>query len=124
MAEMTGKVLAVDDSKTMRDMVSFTLTSKGFEVVLATDGEDALKKLGQDRVDLVITDINMPHMDGITLVKRLRALPNCRLTPILILTTESDSAKKQEGKAAGASGWIVKPFSPEKLIEVVNRVVT
>jgi two-component system, chemotaxis family, chemotaxis protein CheY len=114
--------MAVDDSKTMRDMVSFALTSAGFSVSVAEDGQKALAALATTKVDLIITDINMPIMDGISLVKNIRADPKLRATPILILTTESDNAKKAEGKAAGATGWLVKPFSPEKLIELVNRV--
>ncbi len=119
---MSKRVLAVDDSKTMRDMVGFTLRGAGYDVVEAEDGQDAISVLGADRVDLVITDINMPNMDGITLVKTLRSDPNHRSTPILVLTTESDDAKKNEGRAAGATGWLVKPFQPEKLLKVVQKV--
>ncbi|MCZ4282278.1 response regulator [Kiloniella laminariae] len=120
---MALKVLAVDDSKTMRDMVSFTLKSAGHDVIEASDGRDALTKLaGSGRVDLVITDVNMPNMDGLTLVKEIRANPTHRLTPILVLTTEADGAKKDEGRAVGATGWIVKPFNPEKLLQVVQKV--
>jgi len=116
------RVLAVDDSKTMRDMVGFTLRNAGHEVIEAGDGEDALEKLGNDRVDLIITDINMPRMDGIVLIKKLRDHSVHKITPILVLTTESDSSKKNEGRAAGATGWIVKPFSPDKLLQVVSKV--
>ncbi|SCA54851.1 Chemotaxis protein CheY [Candidatus Terasakiella magnetica] len=116
------RVLAVDDSKTMRDMVGFTLRNAGHDVIEAGDGEDALAKLGNDRVDLIITDVNMPRMDGITLIKNLRANDVHKSTPILVLTTESDSSKKNEGRAAGATGWIVKPFSPDKLLQVVSKV--
>lgn len=119
---MSKRVLAVDDSKTMRDMVTFTLKSAGFEVIEAEDGKDALNKLGSDTVDLVITDLNMPNMNGFELIRSLRAQNNHRLTPILMLTTEGDDGKKQEGKNAGATGWIIKPFNPEKLIQVVNKV--
>lgn len=119
---MSKKILAVDDSKTMRDMVSMTLRNAGYEVCEAADGQQALTVLGSGRVDLVITDINMPNMDGITLTKTLRGHPTHRGTPILILTTESDGAKKAEGKAAGATGWIVKPFEPQKLLDVVGKV--
>ena len=119
---MSKGVLAVDDSKTMRDMVGFTLRGAGYDVVEAEDGQDAISVLGADRVDLVITDINMPNMDGITLVKTLRSDPNYRSTPILVLTTESDDTKKNEGRAAGATGWLVKPFEPEKLLKVVQKV--
>jgi two-component system chemotaxis response regulator CheY len=119
---MSKKILAVDDSKTMRDMVSMTLRQAGYEVTEAADGQQALTALGGSRVDLVITDVNMPNMDGISLTRALRGHPVHRATPILILTTESDGAKKAEGKAAGATGWIVKPFEPQKLLEVVGKV--
>ncbi|KLN59928.1 Fis family transcriptional regulator [Kiloniella spongiae] len=116
------KVLTVDDSKTMRDMVSFTLKGAGHNVIEASDGCEALRVLGGDRVDLVITDVNMPNMDGLTLCKEIRSNPTHRLTPILVLTTESDGNKKNEGRSVGATGWIVKPFNPEKLLQVVNKV--
>jgi two-component system chemotaxis response regulator CheY len=116
------KILAVDDSKTMRDMVSLTLRNAGYEVAEAADGEQAVATLGANRVDLVITDLNMPKMDGIALIKALRSHPVHRSTPILILTTESDGTKKAEGKAAGATGWIVKPFHPAKLVDALRRV--
>ena len=119
---MTKKVLTVDDSKTMREMVSFTLSQAGFEVLTAEDGNDALKVMNDHPVDLVITDINMPNLDGIGLVKAIRANAAYRAIPILMLTTESNAAKKQEGKLAGATGWIVKPFEPEKLIQVAQKV--
>jgi two-component system, chemotaxis family, chemotaxis protein CheY len=118
---MRKKIMTVDDSKTMRDMVAFTLRGAGFDVVEAEDGQKALTALGTTQVDLVITDINMPNMDGITLVKHLRQKPNFRSTPILILTTEGGDDKKAEGRAAGATGWIVKPFAPDKLLQVVNK---
>ena len=113
---MSKKILAVDDSKTMREMVSFTLKNAGYEVIDAEDGQAALKALGGGKIDAVITDLNMPNMNGFELIRALRA------TPILMLTTEGDSAKKEEGKTAGATGWIVKPFNPEKLVEVVKKV--
>lgn len=119
---MAKRILTVDDSKTMRDMVAYTLKSAGFEVVEAEDGVHALSVLEKTPVDLVITDINMPNMDGVTLVKRLRALGNFRSTPILILTTEGSDEKKAQGRAAGATGWIVKPFAPDKLLQVVSKV--
>lgn len=115
-------ILTVDDSKTMRDMVSFTLKGAGFDVLEAVDGQDALSKVLGKRIDVVITDINMPNMDGITLVKELRGQPDFKSTPILMLTTESDDGKRNEGRAAGATGWIVKPFDPDKLLQVVNKV--
>ena len=119
---MAKRVLAVDDSKTMRDMVSFTLKGGGYEVVLAEDGQQAFEMSDRERVDLVITDVNMPRMDGIALTEKLRTKADYRSTPILILTTESDQAMKDRGRAAGATGWIVKPFTPDKLIQVVRKV--
>lgn len=119
---MAKRVLTVDDSKTMRDMVGFTLRGAGFEVLEAEDGVRALAVLNGATVDLVITDINMPNMDGVTLVRHLRAKPNFSSIPILILTTEGGEEKKAEGRAAGATGWIVKPFAPDKLLQVVNKV--
>lgn len=119
---MAKTILAVDDSKTMRDMVSFTLKEAGYEVVDAEDGRQALEKLKSSRVDAVITDLNMPNMNGFELIRALRSDPAYKNAPILMLTTEGDDAKKQEGKSAGATGWIVKPFNPEKLVQVVKKV--
>jgi two-component system chemotaxis response regulator CheY len=119
---MAKRVLAVDDSKTMRDMVSFTLKREGFEVVEADDGVSGIEASADGEFDLVISDINMPRMDGITMIGKLREVPKFRSTPMLILTTESDQTKKAAGKAAGATGWIVKPFDPDQLIDVVRRV--
>ena len=119
---MGKKVLTVDDSKTMREMVSFTLKNAGFDVMEAEDGKHALSVLNGGGVDVVITDLNMPNMNGFELIRALRADPNYKFTPILMLTTEADDAKKSEGKNAGATGWIVKPFSPEKLVQVVQKV--
>ena len=119
---MAKRILAVDDSRTMREMVCFTLRSAGFEVSEAEDGKKALTALETAKVDLVVTDINMPNMDGIALIRSLRADARHRAMPIIILTTESDAAKKAEGRAAGATAWLVKPFSPERLVEVINKV--
>jgi two-component system chemotaxis response regulator CheY len=116
-------ILAVDDSISMRQMVSFTLKNAGYEVVEAVDGEDAFDKARQRAFDLALTDQNMPRLDGIGLTKRLREHPNFKTTPILILTTESSDQMKQAGRAAGATGWLVKPFDPAKLIEVIRKVV-
>ena len=116
-------ILAVDDSASMRQMVRFTLESAGFKVVQAADGVEALDFARANEVDLVLTDVNMPRMDGITLVRELRALASYRFTPVLVLTTESGSDTKQRGKQAGATGWIVKPFSPEQLISTIARVL-
>lgn len=119
---MSKRALAVDDSKTMRDMVSFTLKGAGFEVIEAEDGKDAIAKLANSPVDIVITDLNMPNMNGFELIRSLRAQESYKFTPILMLTTEGDDSKKLEGKSAGATGWIIKPFNPEKLIQVINKV--
>lgn len=117
------KILAVDDSKSMRQMVNQTLVDAGFDTVMACDGVEALDLAKTFTADLVLTDVNMPNMDGITLVKRLRELPDYRYKPILVLTTESSMEKKMEGKNAGASGWIVKPFDPDRLVATVRRVL-
>jgi len=120
---MVKKILAVDDSRTMREMVSFTLNGAGFEVVEAEDGKDALRILAEgSKFDLIITDLNMPAMDGFGLIEEVRSKGVHKYVPILILTTESDGQKKERGKVMGATGWIVKPFNPEKLIQVVNKV--
>jgi two-component system chemotaxis response regulator CheY len=107
----------------MRQLVSFTIKDAGYDVSVAENGKDALAKLSNGKVDMVITDLNMPDMDGIELIKKLRAMPDYRFTPIIMLTTESQELKKQEGRQAGASGWIVKPFSPEQLLGVVKKFV-
>ncbi|CAK0759221.1 Chemotaxis protein CheY homolog [Azospirillaceae bacterium] len=120
--DVKKKVLTVDDSRTMREMVSFTLRGAGYDVVEANDGQHALTVLSSNKVDLVIADLNMPVMDGLTLIRKLRAMPNYRTMPILMLTTESDDKKKAEGRSAGATGWIVKPFNPDKLVSVVQKV--
>lgn len=116
-------ILAVDDSASMRQMVSFTLKNAGYSVVEAVDGEDAFDKAKTREFDLVLTDQNMPRLDGIGLTRKLREHPNFKATPILILTTESSDQMKQAGRAAGATGWLVKPFDPTKLIEVIRKVV-
>ncbi len=116
-------ILAVGDSASMRQMVSFTLKSAGYNVIEAVDGQDAWEKAGGRSFDLVLTDQNMPRMDGISLTKKLRESPQFKSTPILILTTESSDQMKQAGRAAGATGWLVKPFDPNKLIEVIQKVI-
>jgi two-component system chemotaxis response regulator CheY len=118
---MGKTILIVDDSASMRQLVSFALKDAGYEVIEAINGRDALNKLNGPKIDMVITDLNMPEMDGIELIKQLRTKTGLRFTPIVMLTTESQEAKKQEGKQAGASGWIVKPFRPEQLIEIVRK---
>jgi two-component system chemotaxis response regulator CheY len=120
---MAKTILAVDDSASIRQMVSFTLKSAGYEVVEAVDGMDGLEKTKGRRIDLILTDQNMPRMDGLTLIRSLRAQPQYKTTPILMLTTESSEAMKTQGRAAGATGWLVKPFDPQKLIEVVRKVI-
>ena len=118
-----AKILAVDDSASMGQMVSFTLKGAGHEVVEAVDGVDALAKAQGIKFDLVVSDVNMPNMDGITLIAELRKLPALKFTPMLMLTTESAGDKKQQGKSAGATGWIVKPFNPDQLIATINKVL-
>ena len=118
-----ANILAVDDSSSMRQMVSFTLKGAGHQVVEAQDGQDALNKAKSQQFDLIITDVNMPVMDGITFIRNLRGEANYKFTPMLMLTTESAADKKAEGKAAGATGWIVKPFNPDQLLNTVNKVL-
>jgi two-component system chemotaxis response regulator CheY len=120
---MTKKILVVDDSDTMRQMVSFTLREAEFEVVEAENGQDALSKVEGHKLDLILTDLNMPVMDGITFIRNVRGSSANRYVPILMLTTESQASKKQEGKAAGATGWIVKPFDPPKLLTTISKVL-
>jgi two-component system chemotaxis response regulator CheY len=120
---MGKTVLAVDDSASIRQMVSFTLKSAGYEVVEAADGMEGLDKAKTRAFNLVLTDQNMPRMDGLTLIKSLRGMPSYRSVPILMLTTESSDAMKSQGRSAGATGWLVKPFDPNKLIEVVKKVI-
>ena len=120
---MAKSILAIDDSASIRQMVSFTLKSSGYEVVEAIDGMDGLEKAKGKTFNLILTDQNMPRMDGLTLIKSLRALPQYKTVPILMLTTESSDAMKQQGRAVGATGWLVKPFDPQKLVEVVKKVI-
>ncbi len=116
-------ILAVDDSASMRQMVSFTLKGAGYTVIEASDGQEALDKAKQTTVDLVLSDVNMPVMDGIELVQNLRSLPEYKFTPILMLTTESATDKKMAGKSAGATGWLVKPFNPDQLLATIKKVM-
>jgi two-component system chemotaxis response regulator CheY len=120
---MGKTALVVVDCVSIRQMVTFTLQSAGFTTIEGSNGVEALSATANKSVDLVVTDLNMPQMDGITLVKELRKRPSFKFTPILLLTTESQESKKQEGKAAGATGWMVKPFQPDQLLSVVNKVV-
>jgi two-component system, chemotaxis family, chemotaxis protein CheY len=120
--DMTKRVLTVDDSKTMLQMLQFALKQGGFEVIQGENGQEGLDLLESNHIDVIITDINMPVMDGITFIKELRKKPKNKATPVLILTTESSQSKKEEGRSAGATGWIVKPFDPGKLLEVIRKV--
>ena len=120
---MAKTILAVDDSGSLRQMLVFTLKAAGYQVVEAVDGRDGLEKAKQKHFDLVLTDQNMPNMDGLTLIRSLRALPSYARVPILMLTTESSDEMKTKGRSAGATGWLVKPFDPNRLTEVVNKVL-
>ncbi|MBF0561386.1 MAG: response regulator [Alphaproteobacteria bacterium] len=120
---MSKKIMSVDDSASMREFVSTVLLAAGYEATTAIDGEDAFKALMAAQVDLIITDLNMPKLDGIGLIKRLRASSNYKYVPIIILTTASEEKMKQEGRAAGATGWIVKPFKPDQLLSTVRRIL-
>ena len=116
-------IMSVDDSASLRQMVAFVLRGGGYEVIEATDGEDGLAKLRGQEVHLIVTDINMPKMDGLEMTRQVRAMPQYKFVPIILLTTESHAEKKQEGKAAGATAWIVKPFSADQLLAVVKKVM-
>lgn len=120
---MSKCIMTVDDSVSVRQMVSFTLKNAGYETVEACDGNDALAKLNGSGVHMIVTDLNMPNLDGIGLIREVRAKPEYKFIPIIMLTTESQDDKKQEGKSAGATGWIVKPFKPEQLLAVVKKVL-
>ncbi len=123
-ANMTKKtIMTVDDSASVRLMVKFTLAGLGFDIVEAVDGVDALRKIEKKPVHMLITDINMPELDGISLVRKVREIPACKFIPIIILTTESQEEKKREGKKAGATGWIIKPFKPDQLVAVIRKVM-
>jgi len=120
---MAKKILAVDDSGSLRQMVVFSLKAAGYQVVEAVDGQDGLEKAKSGSYDLVLTDQNMPRMDGLTLIRNLRSLPSYQSVPILMLTTEASAEMKAKGRAAGANGWLVKPFDPQRLVEVVKKVI-
>ncbi len=120
---MPKTIMTVDDAATMRKMIVFTLAAAGYQLIEAEDGAAALKQLRERSVDLVITDVNMPNMDGLELTRQLRTLGHFQKTPILLLTTESDPEMKSRGRAAGATGWIVKPFKQEQLLAVVSKVL-
>lgn len=120
---MSKLIMTADDSASVRQMVAFTLKQNGYEVIEAVDGKDALTKLTSQKVDMLITDLNMPNLDGIGLIKGVRGGSLNRLIPIVMLTTESQDSRKMEGKAAGATGWIIKPFKPEQLLAVIKKVL-
>ena len=120
---MAKVIMTVDDSTSVRQMVKFTLSGAGYDVIEAVDGKDALAKLPGAHVDMIITDLNMPNLDGIGLIRAVRSEGEHKFLPIIMLTTESQDSKKQDGKAAGATGWIVKPFKPEQLLGVVKKVL-
>ncbi len=120
---MAKTVLIVDDSMSMRQVVRIALGSVGYEVIEAEDGKAALQKLNGKKIHLIISDVNMPNMDGISFVKEVKASPNYRFTPIIMLTTESETEKKEQGKSAGAKAWVVKPFRPEQLLTAVSKLI-
>lgn len=120
---MARTILIVDDSESIREVVRFTLENEGYNVLVGVDGKDALKHFNGQTIDLVITDLHMPEMDGIELIKHIRAMPDYERMPILFLTTESQTAKKMEAKDAGATGWIIKPFVPAKLLSAITKVI-
>lgn len=120
---MSKTILIVDDSSSVRSVVGIALKGAGYDVIQACDGKDGLSKLTGQRVHLILSDVNMPNMDGITMVKEVKKLPNYKFTPICMLTTEAGQAKMMEGKAAGAKAWIVKPFQPPKLLDVVSKLI-
>jgi two-component system chemotaxis response regulator CheY len=120
---MAKTILIVDDSASVRQVVSIALKGAGYDVLEANDGKDALSKLTGQKVHLIISDVNMPNMDGITLVKEVKKLAAYKFTPIIMLTTESQEEKKQEGQAAGAKAWVVKPFKPEQMLAAVSKLI-
>ena len=117
------KIMTVDDSASLRQMVTFVLRDGGYQIVEAVDGVDALSKLKGQEIDLFLSDVNMPNMDGLELTRQIRAMAQYKFVPIILLTTESHAEKKQQGKAAGATAWIVKPFTPDQLLAVVKKVM-
>lgn len=120
---MPKTIMVVDDSNTIRQVVSMTLKSEGYDVLEASDGNDALQKIKGKKIHLMISDVNMPGMDGITLVKELKKLPEFKFTPVIMLTTESQDSKKAEGQAAGAKAWVVKPFQPAQMLTAVSKLI-
>ncbi len=120
---MAKTILIVDDSASVREVIGITLRGAGYDVIEGRDGKDALDKMTGQKIHLVVSDVNMPNMDGISFVKAVKALPNYRFTPVIMLTTESADEKKREGQAAGAKAWVVKPFKPEVLLNAVQKLI-
>jgi two-component system chemotaxis response regulator CheY len=120
---MAKTVMVVDDSASLRQVVGIALKGAGYDVLEGCDGQDALNKLTGQKVHLIISDVNMPNMDGITFVKAVKQMPNYKFTPIIMLTTESQEATKQQGQAAGAKAWVVKPFKPEQMLDAVSKLI-
>ena len=120
---MAKTIMVIDDSASIRQVVNLTLKRAGYDIIEACDGKDALGKLAGQKVNLMVCDVNMPNMDGITFLKSLKEQPGYRFTPVIMLTTESQESKKQEGKAAGARAWVVKPFKPEQMLEAVSKLI-
>ncbi|MHB1231340.1 MAG: response regulator [Burkholderiales bacterium] len=120
---MAKTIMVVDDSASLRQVVSIALKGAGYDVLEACDGKDALSKLNGAKINLIISDVNMPNMDGITFVKEAKKLPNYKFTPVIMLTTESQESKKAEGQAAGAKAWVVKPFKPEQMLTAVSKLI-
>lgn len=120
---MSKVIMVIDDSATLRQVVSVTLKKSGYEVLEAQDGKDALEKLTGQKIHLIVCDVHMPNMDGISFLKNLRERPEYKFTPVIMLTTESQEKKKMEGKAAGAKAWIVKPFKPEQILSAVEKLI-
>ena len=120
---MSKKILVVDDSASLRQVVSIALKSAGYEGIEASDGKDALSKLDGSKINLIISDLNMPNMDGISMVKEIKQMSSYKFTPIIMLTTESQDSKKEEGRSAGVKAWMVKPFKPEQMLDAVSKLV-
>lgn len=120
---MSKTVMIVDDSASLRQVVGIALRGAGYEVIEASDGQDAISKLTGQKVHLIISDVNMPNMDGITFVKNVKQMPSYKFTPVIMLTTESQDGKKQEGQAAGAKAWVVKPFQPAQMLDAVSKLI-
>ncbi|HRP77116.1 MAG TPA: response regulator [Rhodocyclaceae bacterium] len=120
---MAKNIMIVDDSATLRQVVGIALKGAGYDVLEACDGKDALGKLDGRKIHLIICDVNMPNMDGITFVKQMKTLPAYKFTPVIMLTTEAGEAKKQEGQAAGARAWVVKPFQPPQMLNAVSKLI-